>query len=89
MSMEVVDIRRIPFWFCWLYFPQNYRQAAGCGFAFAERGDGNGEDVQPVVKIFTEQAVKNKGFKAAVGGGNDADIDLDGFGAAYSLKLFS
>ena len=55
--------------------------------AFAQRGQGDGEDVEPVVKIGAEAALLHLGGKVAIGAGDDADVHLDGAGCAYRDDL--
>jgi len=51
-------------------------------------GQINGNDVNPVEKIFTELLVGDRLFQILVGGGDNADIDVDGFDASDTFKLF-
>ena len=42
--------------------------------AFGERGNANGEDRQPVIKILAKRLRLGGSFQIAIGGGDDADI---------------
>lgn len=46
--------------------------------AFAEGGHGDGDDVEAVEEIFAEAAVADELVEVFVGGGEDADVDVDG-----------
>jgi len=46
--------------------------------AFAERGHKDGEDIKAVVQVGPEFAVFDHAFKVAAGGGDDADVGVDG-----------
>jgi hypothetical protein len=50
--------------------------------ALAQWRDFQGDDVQAVVKIFAEMAGGNGLFQMRVGGGDEANVHLDGAGAA-------
>ena len=45
---------------------------------FAQGGQGDGDHVEAVIKVFAEGAFLEALFERLVGGGDDADIDLDG-----------
>ncbi len=45
-------------------------------FAFAEGGQADGEDVEAVEEVLAETAGGNFGLEVAVGGGDDAEVDL-------------
>ena len=53
----------------------------------AEGGDVNGNDVEAEEEVLAEFPALDAVLEAAVGGGQDADIDLDGAAAAYAFKL--
>ena len=44
-------------------------------FTFTERGNGDGDDVEPIKKVFPEAAFLNFFFQIFVSGGDDTDID--------------
>ncbi len=46
--------------------------------AFAEGGHGDGDDVEAVEEVFAEAAVPDELVEVFVGGGEDADVDVDG-----------
>ena len=58
------------------------------GFTFAEWGEEDGEDVEAVEEVFTEDFVGHAFFKVTAGGSNDADVDGDGFVAADAFEGF-
>jgi hypothetical protein len=55
--------------------------------AFAEGGDVDGDDVEAEVEVLAELLAGDAQFELAVGGGEDADIDLDGAGAPDPFEL--
>ncbi len=55
--------------------------------ALAQGRDGDGEDVEAIVEVFAEAALLHKFDQVLVGGGDDADIDLDGFLATDGIDL--
>jgi len=50
--------------------------------AVAEGRDEEGDDVEAVEEVFAEVAVGDLFFEVLVGGGDDADVDVDGVGGA-------
>lgn len=55
--------------------------------SFAERGHGEGEDAEAVVEVFPEASGTHFGEEIAVGGGDDADVDAEGFFAADGFEF--
>ena len=55
--------------------------------AFAHRRQVDRNNIQPVIKIFTEGAVLYHLLEIGAGGGNDSDVDLYGAVSAHALKL--
>jgi hypothetical protein len=51
-------------------------------FALTKRRDPQGHNREPVVKVFTKGGVLNHGGEVTVGGGDDADVDVDGSSGA-------
>ena len=54
--------------------------------ALAERGDLQGDHVEAVVEILAEEALGDALAQVAVGGGEDAHVDLEGLVAAHALE---
>ena len=54
--------------------------------AFAKRRDGDGHGGDAEVEIFAKLFFAHGGLEIAVGGGDQADIDFDGGGAADALE---
>ncbi len=50
--------------------------------AAAQRRQVDGDDVEPVVEIFAEPAFAHRLAQVDIGGGDDADVDLDLLNAA-------
>jgi hypothetical protein len=44
---------------------------------FAQRVDGEADDIEAIEEIFAELAIANQVFEIRVGGGDDADVDGD------------
>ena len=55
--------------------------------AVPEGRQADGHDVEPVIEVFPETAFVHFVFEVAVGGGDDADVDFEGLGAAHPLEL--
>ena len=55
--------------------------------ALPQGGQGDGEDVETVIEIGPELTGGDHGFEVAVGGGDDADIHLEGLLAAHPLDV--
>ena len=55
--------------------------------ALAQGGQVDRHHVEPVVEVLAEAPGLDLGFEVAVGGGDDAHVDLDGAGAADALQL--
>src|SRR5581483_2127235 len=55
--------------------------------ALAQRRNGNGHDVEAEVKVLAEFLAVDAFLELAVGGGEDADVHLDGAIAADALEL--
>ena len=53
----------------------------------AQRREQDREDVQAVIEILSKRAVGDLLLEIAVGGRDDADVDLDRLGAAHPLEL--
>ena len=53
----------------------------------AQRRQVDREDVEPVVEVLAELALRDQRLEVAVGGRDDADVDLDRLGAADALEL--
>src|SRR5205085_3100424 len=54
---------------------------------FAQRRKPNRNDAQSIVEVLPEMARRRVGGEVAVGGGDDADVDLDLARAADALEL--
>jgi len=52
----------------------------------AEGRGGEGEDFEAVIQVAAEEVVAHHLGEVAVGGGDEADVDGDGFGAAEAFK---
>ncbi len=63
------------------------RQIGNVLATLAQRGQRNGHDVEAVVKVFAEIAGVDRRFEIAVGGGDDAHINLDRPAAADALEF--
>src|SRR6185312_3200910 len=55
--------------------------------ALAQRGNVDRDNVQAEIQILAKLLLLDAGFEIAVGGGDDADIDLDGAIAAHAFQL--
>ena len=55
--------------------------------ALTERRDGQADHIQPVEQIFAETALFDEPFEVGVGGGDDADVDVEGTGLAERIDL--
>ena len=55
--------------------------------SIAQRGDGEGDDIEPVEEVRAEGPGLDHFFKVAMGGGNDADIDGNTGSGADALDL--
>src|SRR6185503_2782641 len=62
-------------------------QIRDVGHALAQRRDADGDDVQPVVEVLAELAASDQALEVAVGGGDDADVDLAGLLVADPADL--
>ena len=47
-------------------------------FSFSQRGKVDGDDIEPVVKVFPKKAFPDGFLKITVGGSDHPDIDLKG-----------
>ncbi|MNC73423.1 hypothetical protein D3C76_1172200 [compost metagenome] len=56
-------------------------------FALTQRWQGDGDNVQAVIEVFTELAFGNVLFQILVGGGDNADIDRDRLAGADRQHL--
>ena len=54
---------------------------------FAQGGDMDGNDVEAEEKVLAEFLAFDAFFQTAVGGGDDADVHLDGAVAAHALQF--
>ena len=71
-----------------MYFLQEELHQQGNVFqALAERRDANLDGAQAVKKIFAEASGQNFGAQVAIGGGDQADVDLFYFGRADALDF--
>src|SRR6266478_216309 len=57
-------------------------------FAFSERGKRNDDDAEAIEEVFAKLVGCDGGLKIAMGSGNHADIDGNGFFAAQALEGF-
>ena len=64
--------------------PDQHRDVLG---PLAQRRHADGKHVEPVVEIFPEAPVAQILGQVTVGGRDDSDVHVDGFGAAQSLEL--
>ena len=55
--------------------------------ALAQRRNVDGHDVEAVIKVLAEGSLLQRGAQIAIGGGEQADINLDGARAAQALKF--
>ena len=55
----------------------------------AQRINQHGEYIETVVQIFAEQMLMDHVLEITVGGGDNAYINFDGYGAAHTGDLFS
>src|ERR1700761_5497654 len=53
--------------------------------ALTERGEMNGKNIEPIIKIEPEAACGDFFFEIFVGGGDDAGVDVDGGGGAETF----
>src|SRR5882762_8828898 len=53
----------------------------------AERGDFDGNDIQPIVKVLAELALRDGAFQVAIARGQDADVHGDWLVASDPLEL--
>ena len=56
-------------------------------FSFSQRGQRNGNDVEPIVEVLPESFLFNRGFKSSVGGGDNSDIHRVGLGPPHRFDL--
>ncbi len=63
------------------------RQGADVLGPLAQRGHAQVHHIQAIEQVFAEGAVLDGFRQVAVGGGNDADVDLDRLGAANAVDL--
>src|SRR5262249_10292954 len=56
-------------------------------FAFAERRHLNGKDIETIIEILAEAAIRNRGLQVAIGGGDHTDIDVNRLGSSNALEL--
>ena len=62
-------------------------QRRDVGGAVAQRRHRDREDVQAIEQVFAKAPGFDVGDQVAIGGGDDADVDLDGFARADRLDL--
>ncbi len=55
-------------------------------FAVAQRRDEEGDDVEAVEEVFAEVAAGDLFFEVFVGGGDDADVDVDGVAGSDGVE---
>src|SRR5215831_15660914 len=55
---------------------------------FAQWRNMHWKDIKSVVQVHSKSPVSHLTFQIPIGGGNDADIGLNGFVPADALKLF-
>src|SRR5436853_580329 len=53
----------------------------------AQRRQHDGDHVEPVVQVFAEPSLAHVALEVLVGGGDDADVDVDPLGAAHPHDL--
>ncbi len=56
-------------------------------FSIAERREDHAHDAQAVEEVFAEATLADLFGEVPIGGGDDADVDLDGLGATDALHL--
>ena len=54
--------------------------------AVAQRRDKEGDDVEAIEEVFAEVAAGDLFFEVLVGGGDDADVDVDGVAGADGVE---
>src|SRR5271157_2673317 len=54
---------------------------------FAQGWDIDGDHVEPVVEVFAKGSFFERGAQVAVGGGDEAHVDLDGARATQTLEF--
>ncbi len=64
-----------------------FRQWQNVSRTFPERRCRNGNDIEPIIEIFTETALFDGGLQVLIGGGDDPEIRGNSPGAANTLKL--
>ena len=69
-------------------FEEGAGEQGDIAVAFAQGGDFDADDVQTVPEVFAEFAFIDHPAEVAVGGGDDADIDLFGLSRAEGADLF-
>jgi hypothetical protein len=57
------------------------------GFAFSNRRDNNWKYLETEIEILSEMPISDKVFQVPMGGRDDSDINLNGFGAADALNF--
>ena len=55
--------------------------------ALAQRRERDGEHIEAIEQILAELTLSHHALQVSVGGGDDADIDHNGIGAADALEL--
>src|SRR5687768_139524 len=63
------------------------RQLGDVFMAFPQRGEGDRNDIQPMIQIFTKRPIANRLVDVAVGCRNDSHIHADLAGSTDTLKL--
>jgi hypothetical protein len=76
----------------WLLFSEKVRlresgEEGNVFPALTQRGERNGKDMQALPEVFPEGSLPHFRLQVPVGGGNDADIHLQGAGALQAFEL--
>src|SRR5271170_977969 len=66
---------------------QEFREQFNISVAITKRRQRNGEDVQTIEQVFAKVSVADGLGKIAIGGGDDAHVDIDRLRTAHSLEL--
>src|SRR5262249_13916311 len=66
---------------------QEVDQPGNVFLALLQRRQSDGGDAESVIEVFAERFLSDRLEQVAVGGGQDADIDLDRRAAAYPLEF--
>ena len=71
-----------------MFAQEVFGQNLGVVAALAQRRDEDRDDVEAIVQVFAEAPVFDHRLEIAVGGGQDAHVHFDRFGAADVRDLF-